>query len=366
MILFWSIAAALVAVALLFVLPPLLRRRAPPPSAREAANAAVYREQLADLQAELERGTLGKAEYETARREVERRVVAENAAEHAAELALAAQAPRAARRTAVAIGLALPAAAIVAYLVLGTPDGLNPAAAPVPQEMEALVERLSAQLQKSPGDAEAWALLGRALGNLGHYERAAQALARSLQLDQQQHEVLVDFIKTLAMAGRAEFEARNYDAAIAYWERILPFAPPESEFAKTVRDSIAEAREAAGSASAAAGTRIEGTVSLSPALKDKVAPGDTVFILARAPGGARMPLAVTRTTVDKLPYRFTLDDAMAMTPTAKISDHAKVIVIARISKSGTPTPQKGDVEGVSPAIAPGTTGVDIVLSKVIP
>ncbi|MGB3937454.1 MAG: c-type cytochrome biogenesis protein CcmI, partial [Burkholderiales bacterium] len=80
MTLFWALAAAMAAAALAFLLPPLLRRRSAAPDARVAANAAVYREQLEELGAELQRGAITQAEFERASREVERRIVAEHAA----------------------------------------------------------------------------------------------------------------------------------------------------------------------------------------------------------------------------------------------------------------------------------------------
>jgi cytochrome c-type biogenesis protein CcmH len=95
----------------------------------------------------------------------------------------------------------------------------------------------------------------------------------------------------------------------------------------------------------------------------KAAPGDTVFILARPASGPRMPLAVTRITVAQLPYRFKLDDSMAMAAGATISSQAQVIVVARVSKAGTPAPQKGDIEGASAPVAPGANGLNIVLSR---
>ena len=110
---------------------------------------------------------------------------------------------------------------------------------------------------------------------------------------------------------------------------------------------------------------LKGIVSLDPALKGKVSPGDTVFVLARPAGGPKMPLAVIRTTVDKLPYAFTLDDSMAMAPNAKLSGQAEVTVVARISKSGNPLPQKGDIEGASAPVAPGASGVKVMLSKIV-
>ena len=77
-----------------------------------------------------------------------------------------------------------------------------------------------------------------------------------------------------------------------------------------------------------------------------------------------MPLAVVRTTVDKLPFSFTLDDSMAMAPGKTVSSHTRVVVVARASKSGNAMPQKGDVEGISEPVAPGKTGLQVVLSRV--
>jgi len=359
MTLFVALAAALTAAALAFLLPPLLRRRTAAPDARVAANAEIYREQLEELGSELQRGALTRAEYERASREIERRIVAEHATGAPEEAR-----HRPPKAAAIALAVLVPLAALVGYWQIGEPRALNPQATRPddPQQLLALVDRLAAHLKQKPDDADGWALMGRALVSLAHYERAAQAFARALQLTPDNRELLVDFIKVLALAGRAEFEQRNYAAAIGYWERILPFAPPESEFARTVAESIAEAKSLAGATAAS----VRGLVALDPALRGKVAPGDTVFVLARPADGSRMPLAVTRTTVDKLPYEFILDDSMAMAPTARISGHSSVVVLARVSKSGNPAPQKGDVEGMSAPVAPGAANVRVVISKIVP
>lgn len=363
MTLFWALAVALTAAALAFLLPPLLRNRSAAPDARVAANAAIYREQLDELGAELQRGALTREEFERASREIERRIVAEHGG------GTAAGAPEPARHrapvaAAIAVGVLVPLAAALGYWQLGEPRALSAEALrqAEPQQLQALAGRLAAQLQKSPDDAEGWTLLGRALASLGHHERAAQAFARAVQLLPEDRELLVEFIKALALTGRVEFEKRNYAAAIGYWERILPFAPPGSEFARTVSESIAEAKSLAGGGAAAS---LQGVVTLDPALRGKVSPGDTVFVIARPVSGARMPLAVVRTTVDKLPYPFTLDDSMAMTPQAKLSGHAEVVVAARVSKSGDAAPRKGDIEGTSGPVKPGASGVQVMISKII-
>jgi cytochrome c-type biogenesis protein CcmH len=408
-IVFWSIAAALTVAALAFLLPPLLRRRMAAPDARVAANAAIYREQLEELAAELQRGAIGKEEFERTSREIERRVVAEHAARG---LEAARHGPL--LGMALAIGLGVPLLAGIGYWKLGNPEGLRPAATAAAdphqmsgEQMEELVEKLAARMEQNPDKAEGWALLGRSLSAIGKHERAAAAYARAAQMLPQDADVLADYadalamargrnldgeplalvkralaidpdhVKALALAGTAEFERRNFGGAIAYWERILKVVPPDTEFTRSVQGSIAEARTLGGiaaappkadqprAAPAQAAKAVSGTVSLEPSLAGKAAPGDTVFILARPATGSRMPLAIARVTVAQLPYAFRLDDSMAMAAGATISSQTEVVVLARVSKAGSATPQKGDIEGSIGPVAPGASGLKVVLQRVV-
>ena len=79
-------------------------------------------------------------------------------------------------------------------------------------------------------------------------------------------------------------------------------------------------------------------------------PDDTVFVFARAVGGPPMPLAVARFPASELPREVELNDEMAMTPELKLSNFQKVLVVARVSRGGTPSAQPGDLEGGAPEI----------------
>ena len=79
-----------------------------------------------------------------------------------------------------------------------------------------------------------------------------------------------------------------------------------------------------------------------------------------------MPLAVVRSQVKDLPLRFALDDSQAMAPQMKLSGFSKVIVTARISKSGNAMPQSGDLQGASAPVRPGASGVVITVDSVLP
>jgi cytochrome c-type biogenesis protein CcmH len=113
----------------------------------------------------------------------------------------------------------------------------------------------------------------------------------------------------------------------------------------------------------AAGKTVSGVVQLSGALAGKTAPEDNVFVFARAAEGPRMPLAVLKRQVKDLPLMFKLDDSMAMTPGLELSSFPRVIVGARISKSGRPTSSPGDLEGVSQPVAPGATGITVLIDR---
>jgi hypothetical protein len=111
---------------------------------------------------------------------------------------------------------------------------------------------------------------------------------------------------------------------------------------------------------------IKVTVRLNPALAGKAAPGDTVFIFARAAQGPKMPLAIVRKQVRDLPITVTLDDSLAMVPDMNISNFPQLVIGARISKSGNAVSQPGDLEGYAPPLKSGSvTSVEVVIASVV-
>ena len=118
-------AALLLAVAFAFLLPPLwlgLRRQGA--ADRKAANLAIFRDQLAELEREQAEGTLAEADYQQARSELQKRLLEEVDRSNDEEQP-ASQAPT--RKTAIALLLALPLLALAGYALLGNPRGLDPA-----------------------------------------------------------------------------------------------------------------------------------------------------------------------------------------------------------------------------------------------
>lgn len=412
MLLFLILAALMLAVALAFVLPPLLRGGRPSDAA-----AGDARRLLGLLDESHRTGILSDAEYATKRAELGERVLG----------TLAAPAPS--RRSfgyAVAIALLLPACSILLYRIVGTPAALAPGASSTAQapadhqqDMTQAIANLAAKLQQNPDDAQGWALLGRAYEATQQFAQARDALKRAYALAHDDPDTAVAYAEALALSGStrriegearqilqtalkaapdnqrglwllgiSEYQAQKYDAAIAAWKHLLGVLPKDSDIGPSVEQQIARAEAArdgkplptedaeAASATAAenastpestAGPQLRVEVSLDPKLAAKIAPGDVLFIYAKAASGPPMPLAIQRMDAGKLPVTVTLTDGMGMLPSMKLSQFAQVVVGARVSKSGNAMPQSGDLQVLSPPVAVTTTDpIKLMIDQVVP
>ncbi|MGA8007329.1 MAG: c-type cytochrome biogenesis protein CcmI, partial [Burkholderiales bacterium] len=74
---------------------------------------------------------------------------------------------------------------------------------------------------------------------------------------------------------------------------------------------------------------------------------------------------ILRVAASQLPYTYRLDDSQAMAAGNALSSQAEVVVGARISKSGNALPQPGDLEGASAPVAPGASGLNIAIDRVV-
>jgi cytochrome c-type biogenesis protein CcmH len=301
----------------------------------------------------------------------------------------------------------VPVIAGVLYFSLGNPAAMN--AAPVAAQGDpaadaqviAMVDQLAAKLRANPEDGEGWALLGRSYRVLGRYDAAvmayneaskrlapnaqlyvdwaeaiAQAQGRSLvgqptELLERAMKLEPDNLKGLALLGAAAMERNDRPAAIATWTRLRSLLPPDSPQARQIDAALAQAGAspagpAAEAAPASGGKTVTGRVEVDAKLAKSVGPADTVFIFARDPEGSRMPLAAIKLKGSDLPRAFTLTDDMAMSPAATISKAGKVVVEARVSKSGEVKPQAGDLAGASAPVTPGATDVRVTIDRVVP
>jgi len=443
---FWVVAGIFIVTALLFVIPALLRNYAPgkEDAERETANVNIYRDQMAELAEDLRNDILSREQYEASKEELQKRMLQDLSTEHPFVKTFAVK--RHGITATVVILLAVPLLAVYLYTVIGDARGLlsQSQLASATQfhsndteempdghaQMKSVMENLIARLQDNPEDVEGWLMLARSYAIMGRFDEASSAYAKLVEMQPESPQFLSDYAdvlamtnegsligkpaqlidqalqidpnypKALALAGTVEFEKKQYGAAAAFWERLLVLIPVESEFAKSVSESITQAKSMAGEdekqsapvqmakndsvgtdipvaaapvpdnvskQSAASGVpSISGIVTLNPALAGKVSATDTLFVFARASVGPKMPLAILRVQVKDLPVVFTLDDGMAMTPAMKLSSFPEVVIGARISKTGQAVPASGDLEGYSQPVKVGDTDVAVTIDQQVP
>lgn len=412
---FLLIAALMAAATLGLLLLPLLRRNHAARPGQDSAELSikVLRDQLSDIETEKRAGRLDEDFYAQEKADLERRVIEDGAGSAGSAgstgTLLAGQRPWLAAGISVLVALL----SVGLYWAVGSPQALTgkPQSqaggganhAVTPDQIQAMVVKLAQRLQDNPNDGEGWLMLARSYSALGRFPESAAAFGRASGLLPLNANILSDYADTLAMAqgrklqgdpekiiaqalsvdprnvkalalsGSAAFERQNYPLAIAEWKKILELVPAESSVAQSIGNSIADAESRNGGAvrspavaqAPAGNAEVGGVISLSPALKSKVADGDALFIFARALDGSRVPLAMLRKKAGELPVTFTLTDAMAMAPNARLSAHQRVMIGARISKGGDAIAKPGDLEGFSAEVAVGSKDVRVAISKVI-
>jgi cytochrome c-type biogenesis protein CcmH len=280
---FWLIAAAMIAVAVLFVLRPLFRSSTMA-QRRSAYDLPVYRDQLAEVERDVARGLLTSDEAAAARVEIERRLLA--AADEGDEMkktgATAARVPRWLLAT---IAAGLPLGALAIYLTLGQPElpsqplsqrAAAPADDPANAELEQLVQELSKRMAADPSDPKGWLLLGRSYASLGRFKESADAFAKAIERGVTDAPVQSAYGEALTMANNGEvtepatkaFEAalaadpkesraRYYQAlahaqsgaleeALELWVKLEADSPPGAPWLGTVAARIEQTAKALG------------------------------------------------------------------------------------------------------------------------
>jgi cytochrome c-type biogenesis protein CcmH len=284
--------ALLTVVSLALVLWPLLRRRSTKAMATRADfDLRVYREQLAEIDLDEERGLIGISEADSARTEVKRRMLA--AESDASDAERLKHGGRHRLAPIAAIALLLPAAAALLYVELGSPDSQDqPLAERRSRDMLAehdgsggagqaasldeVVAQLAKRLQSQPNDASGWFLLGRAYLTMERYADARDALRRAFELapqepeaagayataeiataDGQINDAARDALRTLLtldpMSPQARFllaldraQQGDFAAAAQGWTDLLAMAPADAPWVATVKEHLDRAAQRAG------------------------------------------------------------------------------------------------------------------------
>lgn len=425
---FWGLASILIILALLFTVPWLLRAGRSPKSRpdQDAINTEVIKAQLAELDTDLQTGRLDENQYAAARRDLERELLTDLSPTGSA----AAPTERSGQWVVLLLVAAIPLLAVGLYEHLGskqiipllarapsTPPTASATRTDGQHSIEQMIEQLAERLRQQPDDVQGWRLLAKSYFVQKRYPDAVTAYRNAERLEPDDPELLADYADALTMSTGGKFTAEAgalleralaiqpdnvkalwlighwknqqaaYTEALEYWQQAAALLPPGGEDAAVLARQIGQVQQRLGitpvaaaqppatpasamtvaDQPAAGGGAITVTVTLDPALAAQAAPGDTVFIFARALQGPRMPLAIVRKQVRDLPVSVTLDDSQAMSPAMVLSKFDQVQVGARISKSGNAMPQSGDLQGtVAPVATRDGAAIELTIDSTVP
>jgi cytochrome c-type biogenesis protein CcmH len=282
--------------------------------------------------------------------------------------------------------------------------------------MEDAVKRLEQKLADNPKNAEGWLMLGRSYTAMGRYPRAADAFQQAYDLTQGQNvEAIVGLGEALVLTDEASLTGRagklfetalvmapNHPKALWYGsiaslrsgdlrqgrdrlQLLMAQNPPEElrsvlerqiqdldqqlgEGGQAAQPTAPQSAEGSAQPAAASGPRaIKVAVSIAPQLQKQLSGTIPMFILARDPAAGGPPLAVQRHSSSDLPLTVELTERDAMIPARTIATVSKVLVVARLSRSGAPQQQSGDLYGEAEYEFGKNSGpLSIIIDRTVP
>jgi cytochrome c-type biogenesis protein CcmH len=240
MIVFWAGSALLAAVALAVLLRPLLSRGRRRDVSGDSLNAAVYRDQVRELDADLAGARLAQDDYARARAELERRLlddVKDRSAEPRARDATPEPGHSSQRAVYIFTAIAVPVLAGAVYLATGNPRALDPAAREGPgaqlAQIEAMVQGLADRLAQEPEDVEGWKMLAKSYAVLGRFPEAVNAYSKAIVRAPRDPQLLADFSDALAMARGQRMSGEPEELVLRTTSRPSPSRGPRRSSAAT-------------------------------------------------------------------------------------------------------------------------------------
>ena len=370
-----------------FIFPPKVEA-----TSRRQMNAAIYREELDKLELERALGSINGADYEIAHAEMRQRLFQDTNEEDDRSVMGSSKM--------TVIGLCLFVTVLSAGFYFSLGDATRIAEKNTQQPMtqdgvEKMVAQFAAKMEQDPTNLQGWVMLARSYRILGRNAEAAKAYERAGNFIDSDPQLLADYADVLAsnangsfagkplklinqalkldpnnlmalwLSGTASYAAGNYKAAVQTWERLAQQLPPGTEDARSIEASIADARAKGGlSSQASVNTKgISGKIEIAADIKSKVKSGDIVMVIARKPG-ERMPVAVLKTSVSEFPMSFSLTDALAMNPSAPLSQLSEASIEVRISKTGMAKPEVGDLISAPQTVKVGANNIRLVIDQV--
>ncbi|HEC27418.1 MAG TPA: c-type cytochrome biogenesis protein CcmI [Gammaproteobacteria bacterium] len=416
---FWILTISMVAAGLLLLTPAMLGRKTVKLGDDREQNITIARERVQELKAELQAGTLSEDTYQQTLEELEKSLLIDVAD---VESISEKTSTRSTGMMLIAVVVIVPILSFGMYNMLGSPQYLNvvgPAKYPATPpsvattragelpSMEEMISSLKKKIAENPKDPDGWYLLGRLYVAKEQFSDSVKAYEKLVEVTDRQPAALVVLADSIAMtqggdlsgrplqlikealekepsnstalwiAGQAAANKKQYIEAIDYWQRAAQGLKEHKEMLDELSTMISEAVVLAKEAGMDVPeitlpepllpASISIGVTIDPSLQDKIQENDVLFIFARAVSGPPIPLAAIKRKASELPLTIVLDDSSLLRPDISLVDFKELKIAARISHSGQPAAQSGDLQS-QPQLVNPTSNPRIILKidKLVP
>ncbi|MFO1391426.1 MAG: c-type cytochrome biogenesis protein CcmI [Agitococcus sp.] len=419
-ILFLVCAVSLLLVVAFVFVWSLIRAERQQNSSLLTLNIGVFKERLQELEQDYAQGKIDQETFDALKVELERQLLSLSEDE---QVALS---QKLSKRSACALFVLVIVCALLSYRVLAYQPKIwhwwqvKTQTTPLIEDLFANKqvdsERLASQnladfarvlqkkLQDEPKNVDGWYMLAMAYLQGELPDLALVALEKANRLEPTRDDIALSYAQTLVfteqgrlspksrellmqvlnkhpdhegallLMGMGAFRSGDYAGALVFLPRLKQVhlartGDNQGQAIEEIDKAIAIAQQGGEpQATTHANTGIKVTVKLAKELQTKLQGGEVLFVFAKALNGPPMPLAVVRQNVDRFPIEVLLNDSQSMTPELKLSKFESVIVSARISKTGTPQGESGDLEAVAvPVTQQGKLQqVDLLINQVKP
>ena len=169
----------------------------------------------------------------------------------------------------------------------------------------------------------------------------------------------------LGLKGIQAFQEADYRRAITYWQGAASGLNPASDSWLALQNGIQQAQQLAGEApSEGDDFRLMINLSIDPSIQ--YSPDQLVFVAIIEADGPPMPVAARKLAASQLPLALELSDRDVLMAGRSLADVGKIKVVARLSSSGSATPQEGDWQVVSDIIDGRSGTLNLSLSIATP
>lgn len=240
-----------------------------------------------------------------------------------------------------------------------------------PLTLEQSVEKLKQHLSDEPNDAEAWTMLGLSYFELDKVKESLEAYEKAYQLTPNNAKLLVEYASTLIsvndnqfsdrpvalikqaleidanapdalyLAGMFAISMQDFTLANGLWNKALSVLPEGGDDHQALLGLLDELRRAESG-------QVSNTVTVNVLLSDQIlatrSAEDYLMIYVKAAKGRPMPIAIQKLKLRDFNGQIVLSDMNSVMPTKLLSEHDKVLVVARLSRTGGAMKQADDIQ----------------------